>query len=68
MDDQKPNIPLKAELMRRRMSQRELAKKTNILESVLSMAITGKYILDSNSKMKIALVLGINESELFSNV
>ena len=68
MDDRRANIPLITTLKEHKMSQRELAKKVNLPESILSMAINGKYILDSNSRLKIALILGKPEHDLFTNV
>lgn len=41
-----PHIPLKTALLAAGMSQRKLARELGIQESVLSMAVHGKYVLE----------------------
>ena len=65
MDDRKPLIPLILALKERRMSQRDLAREIDEPESVVSMTINGKYILNSDTKRKISEILDRPESELF---
>ena len=65
MDDRKPLIPLILALKERRMSQRDLAREIDEPESVVSMTINGKYILNSDTKRKISEILGRPVSVLF---
>ena len=59
------NVALKSTLFERSISQRELSTKTGIAESLISLAIHGRYILDNDQKKKIAEVLGKPVQELF---
>lgn len=59
------NWELKKVIFENGMSQRELAKKARIHESLISMAVRGKYNLDGIQKAKIAKAIGKPENEIF---
>jgi transcriptional regulator with XRE-family HTH domain len=65
MNDRKPNTKLKAALLEAGMTQRGLAEKTKIPENYISMVIHGKYFLDEMQMLKVAVVLGREETRLF---
>lgn len=58
------NIKLKVAIMKAGVSQRNLSKKTGIHESVISLAVRGRYLLDKEQKKRIAGVLNCDEEEL----
>ena len=59
------NLSLKMAILQSGITQRQLAKKTRIHESLISMAVNGKYNFDARQKTRIAKVLGKRETELF---
>ena len=59
------NVALKKAIFERGTTQREISRKTKIPENLLSLAIHGRFILDSVQKVKIARVLGRDEEDLF---
>ena len=61
----KPNGKLKAVLIAEGLSQRELARLTNIPESHISMAIHGRFNFDESQMTKIAKVLERKPDEIF---
>ncbi len=61
------NKKIKIALVERDLTQRELAKKARIPESILSFAINGKFNLDSNQKQRVAGLLGKPVNYLFEN-
>lgn len=62
------NFKLKMAIFENGTSQRDLAKTTGIHESVISMAIRGKYNLDQIQRAKISKAIGKAESELFEAI
>ena len=52
-----PNIPLKVSILESGLTQRALSSKAQIGESVLSMAVRGRYVLDPQQRRKIREVL-----------
>ena len=59
------NWKLKKVIFENGMSQRELAKKAGIHESLISMAVRGKYNLDGVQRAKVAKAIGKPEDEIF---
>ncbi len=59
------NLQLKLAILENGLSQRELARKTGIHESFISMAVRGKYNLDEIQRAKIAKAIGKPEKEIF---
>ena len=59
------NSKLKLILFEGGMSQRDLAKKSGVHESTISLAINGKYNLDEIQKAKIAKALKMSINGLF---
>ena len=64
--NRKPNTRLKSALLENGMTQRDLARKAKVSEFYISMNIQGRYLFTDNDRMKIALVLGRDETELFN--
>ncbi len=62
------NVKLKIAIFENGLSQRELAKRTKIPESFISMSIHGKYNLDPVQRAKISKEIGKPESEIFAPV
>ena len=60
------NANLKAALFEEGITQRDLSQKTGIPRAYISLAINGKFNLDSEQKQKISVVLARDERELFS--
>lgn len=60
------DLKLKMAILESGMPQRKLAKKTGIHESIISMAVQGKYNLDRTQKAKISKVLRKSEREVFA--
>lgn len=50
-------VTVKVLLFEKDITQRDLSRKTGIPESILSMFINGKYILDGVQQSRIAKVL-----------
>ncbi len=59
------DVKLKVAIFENGFSQRELAKRTGIHESFISMAVRGKYNLDEIQRAKIAKAIGKPEKEIF---
>ena len=59
------NIRLRTAIYESGLTQRAIATKTGIHESIMSMIVNGKYVPDVQQKRKIALVLRKDETELF---
>jgi helix-turn-helix protein len=59
------NIALKTAFLECGKTQRRVSRDTNIPESYISMAIRGRYILDSEQKSKIAHSLEKRVEEIF---
>jgi transcriptional regulator with XRE-family HTH domain len=60
------NANLKAALFEEGITQRDLSQKTGIPRAYISLAINGKFNLDSEQKQKISVVLARDERDLFS--
>ena len=60
------NIQLKVAILKNRLSQRDLARQTGIHESIISMAVHGKYNLDQDQRARIARVIGEPEELIFN--
>ncbi|MBL7224692.1 MAG: helix-turn-helix transcriptional regulator [Desulfobacteraceae bacterium] len=56
--ERKKRVAVKVLLFEKNFTQRELSRETGIPESILSMFINGKYILDGVEQSRIAKVLG----------
>ena len=52
-----PNIPLKISILEAGLTQRDLSNAVQIGESVLSMAVRGRYVLDAQQRQRIREVL-----------
>ena len=63
----RPNVNLKSALLEAGVTQRELAKKVHLHETVISLVIRGRYVLDEGQRERIALVLGHPVEELFND-
>ena len=59
------NLNLKLAILEEGLTQRDLAREIGINESLVSMAIHGKFIFDDEQKSKIAQLLNRPERELF---
>ena len=59
------NAKLKAAIFESGHTSREIAEKAGIHPSFLSMAKTGRYILDDRKKARIASVLGKSVKDVF---
>jgi len=59
------DIKLKMAIFENGLSQRALAKMTGIHESIISMAVQGKYNLDRIQRAKISKAIGKSERTLF---
>lgn len=59
------NTKLKGVLFDKGITQREIARKSEITEAILSMIIHGKYVPDDGQRKKIAAVLRMKERDLF---
>lgn len=62
-----PNFSLKIALLRKGVSQRDLAFETGIDESRISRIIRGYEVPTEEMKKSISQFLGIKEGELFLN-
>ena len=58
-------VRLKVELMRRRISQRELARAIDISDTHLSRLILGQSRCRARLRRKICSFLGVSEREVF---
>lgn len=59
------NLHLKMAILESGLSQRNLAKMTGIHESVISMAVQGKYNLDQFQRAKISKAIGKPKEVIF---
>jgi ribosome-binding protein aMBF1 (putative translation factor) len=59
------NLKLKTAIIKRDLTQREIARKVNIHESVLSHAISGRWNFTRVEQEKIAEALGVDSREIF---
>ena len=59
------NIRLKIAILENGLSQRDLARLTGIHESIISMAVHGKYNLDSAQRAKISKIIGKPQKLIF---
>jgi transcriptional regulator with XRE-family HTH domain len=57
--------PLKLTILEEGLTQKELARRAKIDESIISLISNGKYVPDQIQRAKIARALGMNEAELF---
>jgi transcriptional regulator with XRE-family HTH domain len=62
------NLRLKMAILESGITQRQLAKKTGIHESLISMAVNGKYNFDARQKTRVAKALGRRETKLFEGI
>jgi len=60
------NTKLRTAIFKEGLTQRDLARKTKIHESFISMAIRGKYNLDVVQKAKIAKILNRPQEQIFT--
>jgi transcriptional regulator with XRE-family HTH domain len=58
---------LKNYLWDKQWSQRRLSQESGLPESYISYFLNGKFVLDKSQRVKIANVLGVAESEIFSS-
>lgn len=58
-------LNLKIALFEKGLSQQALAKKSGVPPSYISLALHGKYNLDSEQQKRISRVLGKRREELF---
>jgi transcriptional regulator with XRE-family HTH domain len=63
----KKNIRLRNELFRRGMRQKDLAEVSGVSRSMISMAISGRYVLSENQQERIAAALGKPRTAFFSS-
>ena len=61
------NTKFKLAIMEAGLSQRDLAKETGIHESLISMAVRGRYVFDGDQKRKIAKELRRPISQIFAD-
>ena len=62
----KVNLPFKMAIFSSDLkTQRNLSQKTGIHETIISLAINGRYNLDRMQRAKIAAALGRKEGEIF---
>ncbi len=61
------NVNLKAAIFKAGTTQRGLARKANIPESYLSLAVNGKFILNEDQKGRISTALGQAKEKLFNS-
>ncbi len=59
---------LKIAILREGLTQKELARRAQLDESVISLISNGKYIPDQIQRAKIATALNKNEAELFGEI
>jgi ribosome-binding protein aMBF1 (putative translation factor) len=59
------DIKLKIAILQSGLSQRDLSRSTGINESIISMAVRGKYNLDQEQRSRIARALGKPEHQVF---
>ena len=62
------NVKLRNAIFEAKLTQRDVAKKTKIPESQLSMSIHGRFILDEIQKARIAKLLGKPINQLFKRI
>jgi hypothetical protein len=60
------NIKLKVAIFESGKTSKQVAIEAGISPSFLSMATTGRYIMDRNQKRNIAKVLGKDTQDLFN--
>ena len=61
-----PHLRLLIAIRENQKTQKEIAEKAKIQPSLLSMAVNGRYILNSNQKRSIAKALNRTVEELFA--
>ena len=61
-----PHFRLLIAIRESKKNQKEVAEKANIQPSLLSMAVNGRYILNSKQKRSIAKALNRTVEELFA--
>lgn len=61
-----PNLELLIAIRKSKKTQKEVAEKARIQPSLLSLALNGRYIFDSNQKRAIAKALNRKVGELFA--
>jgi ribosome-binding protein aMBF1 (putative translation factor) len=59
------NLNLARAILESGLSQRKLAKKVNIHETIISMAVNGKYCFDASQEEAIADALGVKKKLIF---
>jgi len=57
--------PLKIELIKRDLTQREIARKVGIQESIMSLITRGRYLPTNNQKKAISEAVGVAVAVLF---
>jgi transcriptional regulator with XRE-family HTH domain len=57
--------PLRLAILENGCTQREIAAKAGIHESIISLVVNGRYIPDERQRRNIAIALGRYEDELF---
>ncbi len=58
---------LKLALLKKGMTQREVAHRSGLNETIISMVANGRYLPDEHQKTVIAEVVGEKQDELFEN-
>lgn len=58
-------LNLKIALWTRRVSQNELARRTGLNRSIISLVVTGRYNLDDAQRARIAEALKATPQEIF---
>jgi transcriptional regulator with XRE-family HTH domain len=57
--------PFRRAILENGSTQREVAAKSGIHESIISLIASGRYLPDSQQRIKIANALGRYENEIF---
>lgn len=57
--------PLRRAIFENGSTQREVAAKSGLHESIISLIVNGRYLPDDQQRIKIAHALGRYENEIF---
>ena len=61
------NIALLCAIREQGLTQRKVAERADINETIFSMIVRGRFIPDMNQKRRISRVLGMREDKLFTS-
>ena len=59
------NLNLAKAILESGLSQRKIAEKVNIHETIVSMAVNGKYHFSLSKQEAIAEILGVEKNSIF---